>query len=120
MTHRQMFLNLPVRDLNRSMEFFRKLGFDFNPQFTDERAACLTFNPDAHVMLLQEDFFDSFTTRMVADMSEYIEQITAFSCPNREAVDQLTDAAFKAGATFAMPPLDMGFMYSRSFIDLDG
>lgn len=115
-----MYLNLPVRDLGRSMEFFRKLGFEFNPQFTDERAACLTFNPDAHVMLLREEFFRTFTRREMADTGECIEQITAFSCPSRELVDQLTEAAFEAGATAAMAPVDMGFMYSRSFCDLDG
>src|SRR5690348_5642314 len=98
MPNRQLFLNLPVRDLSRSVEFFRKLGFDFNPQFTDERAACMTFNPDAYVMLLQQEFFHTFTKRELLDTNTQIEQMTAFSCSSREAVDKITEAAFKAGA----------------------
>jgi predicted lactoylglutathione lyase len=120
MANRQIFLNLPVRNLDRSMEFFRKLGFEFNPQFTDERAACMIVNSDAYVMLLQDEFFRTFTMRQIVDTTKYSEAMTAFSCPNREAVDELADAAIAAGGTSAMPPVDMGFMYSRSFYDLDG
>ena len=120
MPNRQMYLNLPVRNLARSMEFFRKLGFEFNPQFTDERAACVIFSADAYVMLLQDEFFRTFTMRQIVDTTKYSEAITAFSCPSREAVDELADAAIAAGGTSAMPPVDMGFMYSRSFYDLDG
>lgn len=120
MSSRQMYLNLPVRNLARSMEFFSKLGFEFNPQFTDERAACMIFNPDAYVMLLQDEFFRTFTMRQIVDTTKYSEAMTAFSCPSREAVDELADAAIAAGGTSVMPPQDMGFMYSRSFYDLDG
>ena len=117
---RKLFVNFVVRDLKASMDFYRKLGFEFNPQFTDERAACMTLNPDAQVMLLQENFFRSFTNRELVDTKRHIEQMTAFSCGSRQAVDKITEAAFKAGGTPAMPPLDMGFMYSWSFCDLDG
>jgi hypothetical protein len=120
MPHRQMYLNLPVRNLTRSMEFFRELGFGFNPQFTDERAACMIVNDDAFVMLLEDEFFRTFTMRQIADTTKYSEAMTAFSCPSRDAVDELADAAIAAGGTSAMPPMDMGFMYSRSFYDLDG
>jgi predicted lactoylglutathione lyase len=120
MAHRQMYLNLPVRNLTRSMEFFRELGFGFNPQFTDERAACMIVNDDAFVMLLEDEFFRTFTMRQIADTTKYSEAMTAFSCPSREVVDELADAAIAAGGTSAMPPVDMGFMYSRSFYDLDG
>jgi predicted lactoylglutathione lyase len=120
MAHRQLYLNLPVRNLTRSMEFFRELGFGFNPQFTDERAACTIVNDDAFVMLLEDEFFRTFTMRQIADTTKYSEAMTAFSCPSREVVDELADAAIAAGGTSAMPPVDMGFMYSRSFYDLDG
>jgi uncharacterized protein len=117
---RQIFFNLPVRNLVRSMEFFRKLGFEFNAQFTNEKGACMIVNADAYVMLLEDEFFRTFTMRKIVDTTTHSETITAFSCPNREAVDELADAAIAAGATSAMPPVDMGFMYNRSFYDLDG
>jgi predicted lactoylglutathione lyase len=120
MPNRQIYPNLPVRNLARSMAFFRKLGFEFNPQFTDERAACMVINPDAFVMLLQDEFFRTFTMRQIVDTTKYSEAMTAFSCPSREAVDELADAAIAAGGTSAMPPAEHGFMYSRSFYDLDG
>jgi predicted lactoylglutathione lyase len=120
MPNRQIFFNLPVRNLARSMEFFRKLGFEFNAQFTNEKGACMIVNADAYVMLLEDEFFRTFTMRQIADTTEYSEAITAFSCSSREAVDELADAAIAAGATSAMPPVDMGFMYNRSFYDLDG
>lgn len=120
MSSRQMYLNLPVRNLAHSMQFFRTLGFEFNPQFTDEHAACMIVSADAYVMLLQDEFFRTFTMRQIVDTAKYSEAITAFSCPTREAVDELADAAIAAGGTSAMPPVDMGFMYNRSFYDLDG
>lgn len=120
MPNRQMYLNLPVRNLERSVAFFRKLGFELNPQFSNEQGACVIFGADAYLMLLQDEFFRTFTTRQIVDTTKYSEAITAFSCPSREAVDELADAAIAAGATSAMPPVDMGFMYSRSFYDLDG
>jgi predicted lactoylglutathione lyase len=120
MSNRQMFLNLPVRELERSVEFFRKLGFEFNQQFTDQRAACMILNADAYVMLLTVEYFRTFTMREMVDTTKYSECMTAFSCPTRAAVDELAHAALAAGGTSAMPPIDMGFMYSRSFYDLDG
>ncbi len=102
------------------MEFFRKLGFEFNAQFTNDKGACMIVNADAYVMLLEDEFFRTFTMRQIVDTTTHSEAITAFSCPSREAVDELADAAIAAGATSAMPPVDMGFMYNRSFYDLDG
>jgi predicted lactoylglutathione lyase len=77
-------------------------------------------NDDAFVMLLQDEFFRTFTMREIADTTKCSEAMTAFSCPSRAAVDEMADAAIAAGGTSAMPPVDMGFMYSRSFYDLDG
>jgi predicted lactoylglutathione lyase len=120
MPNRKVFLNLPVRDLARSVEFFSKLGFEFNPQFTDPRAACMIMNDDAFVMLLTVDHFRTFTMREMVDTTKYTECMTAFSCPSRAAVDEVAHAALANGGTSAMPPIDMGAMYSRSFYDLDG
>lgn len=118
-TSRKLFVNLPVRDLDKSMAFFAALGFTFNPQFTDEKAACMVFSDDAYAMLLKESFFQTFTKRAVADARKQTEGIFALSCASREEVDDLLKKAMAAGATPAMPSQDHGFMYSNSFYDLD-
>jgi predicted lactoylglutathione lyase len=117
---RKIFVNLPVRDLKRSMEFFSKLGFEFNPQFTDEKAACMVLSDDGFVMLLSEPFFRTFTKKSVCDTTKHNETLLALSCESREEVDALVKKAVDNGATHAMPPQDHGFMYGWSFYDLDG
>ena len=117
---RLIFLNLPVRDLDASKEFFGKLGFDFDPKFTDETATCMIVSEQAFVMLLTEPKFGEFTKKGVADANLATEAIVAVSADSRDEVDELADRALGAGATAANDPLDMGFMYSRSFSDLDG
>lgn len=117
---RMIFVNLPVSDLRRSVEFWKGLGFDFNPQFTDDKAACLIVSDLACVMLLSEGFFSSFTAKEVADPSRQVETILAISAESREEVDRLTDTALAAGGTAANDAQDEGFMYSRSFHDPDG
>jgi len=117
---RKVFVNLPVRDLKRSMRFFEGLGFRFNPQFTDDNAACMIFSDDGYAMLLAEQYFRTFTTREVCDSTSRNEVLIALSCANREEVDTIVDAAIAAGATPAMPPQDHGFMFVRTFYDLDG
>lgn len=117
---RLIFLNLPVRDLDASKEFFGKLGFDFDPKFTDETATCMIVSEQAFVMLLTEQKFGEFTKKGVADANLATEAIVAVSAESRDEVDELADRALGAGATAAIDPLDMGFMYSRSFSDLDG
>jgi predicted lactoylglutathione lyase len=102
-TPRKLFLNLPVRDLKKSMDFFAALGFTFNPQFTDENAACMVFSEDGYAMLLQEKFFKTFTHRPVADARQHTEGIFALSCTSRSEVDDLLAKALAAGATTAMP-----------------
>lgn len=113
-------MNLPVADLNRSVQFFTKLGFTFNPKFTDENATCMVVGDDASVMLLVESFFGSFTNRKVADATTAIETILAVSAVSRAEVDEFADTALAAGASKANDPMDYGFMYGRSFHDLDG
>jgi len=117
---RKLFLNLAVRDLKKSKEFFSRLGFEFNPKFTDDKAACMIISDDAFVMLLREPFFKTFTRREPCDTSKHTEGMFALTCSNREEVDALVKQAFAAGATPAMDPQDHGFMYGWSFYDLDG
>jgi uncharacterized protein len=120
MTQRMMFVNLPVRDLERAKAFFGKLGFSFNPQFTDDRAACMEVSDVGYVMLLREDFYRTFTTREPCDTTRQNEGLVGLSCRSRGEVDGLVHAAVEAGGTLAMPPADRGFMYERSFYDPDG
>lgn len=115
-----VFVNLPVQDLTRSMAFFRALGLDFDPQYTDEKAACLVLGAESFVMLLAAPFFATFTTRPVADATAGTEVIVGFSVATRRRVDELVEAALAAGGTPSKPPIDEGGMYSRSFHDLDG
>ncbi|MFO0609351.1 MAG: VOC family protein [Polyangiales bacterium] len=118
-THK-VFVNLPVRDLPRAMGFFQKLGFAFNPKFTDDKAACMVLSEEGYVMLLREEFFKTFTRRPVGDFAERTSAIVAFSVDSREAVDEVAAKAAAAGASPAMDPQDHGFMYLKSFHDLDG
>jgi predicted lactoylglutathione lyase len=117
---RKIFVNLAVRDLKKSMEFFSKLGFQFNPQFTDDKAACMIISDDAFVMLLSEPFFKTFTRREPCDTTRCTEGLYALSCESRAEVDEMVRKAIAAGGTHAMEPQDHGFMYGWSFYDVDG
>ena len=117
---RKIFVNLPVTDLKRSMEFFAKLGFEFNPKFTDANAACMIISEEAFVMLLAEPFFKTFTKREVCDTSRQTEGLFALSCDSRAEVDEMVDKAIAAGGKHAVDKQDHGFMYGWSFYDLDG
>jgi predicted lactoylglutathione lyase len=117
---RKVFINLPVRDLKRSIEFFTRLGFEFNPQFTDENATCMILSEEAFVMLLVEPRFKDFTKKQLSDATSATEAIFALSATSRAEVDELVKTAIAAGGTHAMDPMDHGFMYGWSFYDLDG
>jgi predicted lactoylglutathione lyase len=117
---RKIFLNLPVRDLKRAIEFFTKLGFSFNPQFTDDNATCMIVSEEAFVMLLVEARFKDFTKKQICDTRTQTEGIFAISAVSRDEVDSLVRAALAAGGTHASDPVDHGFMYGWSFHDLDG
>ena len=117
---RKIFVNLAVRDLQKSMEFFSTLGFTFNRQFTDDKAACMVISDGAFVMLLSEPFFKSFTRREQCDTSRSTEALMALSCESRAEVDEIVRKAIDAGGKHAMDPQDHGFMYGWSFYDLDG
>jgi predicted lactoylglutathione lyase len=117
---RKLFVNLPVRDLKRSMEFFAKLGFEYNRQFTDDNAACMVVSDEAYFMLLSTPFWGRFTKRAICDTGTHTEALFAISCPSRAEVDELVKKAVAAGGKHAMDPQDHGFMYGWSFYDLDG
>jgi predicted lactoylglutathione lyase len=117
---RKLFVNLPVRDLKRSVEFFTQLGFHFDPRFTDERATCMILSDENFVMLLEESRFRDFTRAQICDTRTHTEGLFALTCESRAEVDRMVDTAFTAGAKQAMDPQDHGFMYTRSFYDLDG
>lgn len=120
MAEHLFFLNISVADPARSMDFFSRLGFTFNMQFTNEQAACMKINDKAYAMLLRRDFFSTFTSRAICDTATHTEGLFALSCDNRDAVDTMVNAALAAGGSPALPPKDMGFMYQWSFYDLDG
>lgn len=116
----KMFVNLPVKDLNRSVEFFTKLGYKFNPQFTDENATCMIVGEDIFVMLLVEKFFKTFTPKPIADAKSSTEALVALSLKSRDEVNRTVETALAAGAKRYADPKDHGFMYQWGFEDLDG
>jgi predicted lactoylglutathione lyase len=117
---RLLFLNLPVADLAAARAFFGRLGFDFDEKFCDEGAACMVVSAQAYVMLLQRERFADFVTRPVADANAATALTVCVSAADRAEVDALAAAAASAGAAPAKDPQDYGFMYQRSFHDLDG
>lgn len=119
---RQIFVNLPVKDLERSKQFFASLGFGFDPQFTDQNAACMVVEKDAiHVMLLTEPFFKTFIpSRAIADAKNSTEVLVCLSCSSDQEVKDLVAKASKAGGKPAREPKDHGFMYEHAFEDPDG
>ena len=115
----QTFINLPVKNLTRSMKFFTKLGFSFNPQFTDETAACMIVSGDSYVMLLTEDKFKEFTPKAICDASQCTEVLVCLTCESRKQVDEMVSKALEAGGTTHRAPKDCDFMYGHGFQDLD-
>jgi len=116
----QVFLPLPVADLQRSVAFFKALGFAHNPQFSDDTAACMVINDTLSVMLGTHAKFREFTPKAVCDTSQAVEVLISLSCDSRERVDELVSKALAAGGTTYDKPEDFGFMYTHSFLDLDG
>ena len=115
----KIFVNLPVKDLKRSMDFFAALGFTFNPQFTDETAACMKIADDIYTMLLTHAKFGGFTNKQIADTNTTTEMAICLALESKEKVNEIVDNALNAGAG-ARETMDYGFMFSRSFDDPDG
>ena len=117
---RNLYVNLPVRDLQRSVGFFAALGFSFNPMFTDENATCMIVNEGASVMLLVEPYFATFTGKPVADARAVTETLLALSLDSRAEVDAFVAKALAGGASEYAETRDLGFMYQRGIADPDG
>lgn len=117
---RNLYVNLPVKDLERTVDFFAALGFSFNPKFTDENATCMVINDNTSVMLLVEPFFSGFTDKPLVDAHARTEVLLALSLDSRDEVDAFMAKAVAAGASTTLEAKDHGFMYQQAFADLDG
>ena len=117
---RNLYVNLPVKDLERTVDFFAALGFSFNPKFTDENATCMIINDSTSVMLLVESFFATFTKKPIVDAHAGTETLLAISLDSRADVDDFVAKALAKGASEYAEPRDLGFMYQRGIADLDG
>lgn len=120
LSSRMLFVNLPVRELARSVLFFRALGFEFDARFSDAQGACMIVTRGVRVMLLSEPFFRSFTERQICDTEQHTESLFALTCESRAEVDELLGRALAGGARAATRTVDRGFLYHGSFYDLDG
>jgi uncharacterized protein len=116
----QIFVNLPVKNLQQSIEFFTRLGFNFNPQFTDETATCMIVSENIFVMLLTHEKFQTFTPKAICDATKSTEVLTCLSLESRAKIDEMVREAVAAGGTTYNEPQDHGFMYAHGFQDLDG
>ena len=117
---RQIFVNLPVQDLKKSMDFFSTLGFTFNQQFTDNTAACMVISEDIYTMLLTHAKFKEFTPNPICDATKSTEMLVCLSCDSRAAVDDMVRKAVAGGGKTYNQPQDHVFMYGHGFQDLDG
>lgn len=117
---RKLFVNLPVKELDRSVRFFTALGFSFNAHFTDETATCMIVSDSSFVMLLTEEKFKQFTPKQLCDTKQATEVLLCLSAESRAEVDQLVAKAVAAGGSLYKEPIDFGFMYGHSFQDPDG
>lgn len=117
---KQIYVNLPVKNLKQSMTFFTALGFRFEPNFTNDDASCMIVGENIFVMLLIESFFKTFTKKELCDAKKNTEVLVCLSCDSRAHVDELVAQASAAGGTIPRDPQDHGFMYAHAFEDLDG
>jgi uncharacterized protein len=120
MSNKQIFVNLPIKNMERSKAFFASLGYSFNPQFTNDQGACMVVSDTIYVMLLVEPFFQTFTKKPIADASKSTEVLLCLSCESRAEVDDMVRKALAAGGKAPNASQDHGFMYSHGFEDLDG
>ena len=118
--HKQIFVNLPIKNVERTRAFFAGLGFSFNPQYSNDQALCMQIGENIFAMLLAEGFFKTFTKKPVADATRSTEVIVCLSCESRAEVDDLVARALAGGGTAPNAPQDHGFMYGHGFEDLDG
>lgn len=117
---KSIFINLPVKDVNKSTDFFRALGFEFNPQFTTENTACMIVSDNIFVLIMVEERFKEFSKKEIVDATTSAEAIFCLSAESREEVDELVNKALSSGGSSSSAPQDHGFMYGWGFQDLDG
>jgi predicted lactoylglutathione lyase len=117
---KNIYVNLPVKDLKNSISFYSALGFSLNEQFTDEKAACIVIGENIYAMLLTEGFFKEFTNKKICDATKSTEVLIAIDVPGRKDVDDMVNKASKAGGSLYREPQDHGWMYQHSFADPDG
>ena len=117
---KRLFVNLPIKDVRQSRSFFESLGFNFNPQFSDDKALCLILGDNFYGMLLKEEFFQTFTPKPLSLGKHTTEVLLSLQVNTKDEVNQMIDKAIKLGAQEYNPPTDNGFMYLRVFEDLDG
>jgi predicted lactoylglutathione lyase len=115
----KIFLNLPVKDLEKSIQFFTQLGFSFNPKFTNDQGTCMIIGDKSFAMLLTEEFYKTFTNKAICDASKNSEVLISISVESREKADDIIAKVLKAGGSEYMEAKDYGWMYQRSFLDLD-
>jgi uncharacterized protein len=120
LTSNNIFINLSVKDVNKTTNFFKELGFDFNPQFSDESASCMIVSDNIFFMLMTEERLKGFTRKEIVDTTTYAEAIFTISVPSKDQVDELVNKALSSGGTTFSEPQDHGFMYIWGFQDLDG
>lgn len=116
----KIFLNLAVKDLKKAISFFAELGFSFNPKFTNEQGTCMIIGDNINVMLLVEEFYKTFTNKELCDTATTSEVLISISMESRQKVDEILDKAVKAGGTDYIGTKDYGWMYQRTFLDIDG
>ena len=117
---KRLFVNLPIKDVRQSRSFFESLGFNFNPQFSDDKALCLILGDNFYGMLLKEEFFQTFTPKSLSLGKHTTEVLLSLQVNTKDEVNQMIDKAIRLGAQEYNPPTDNGFMYLRVFEDLDG
>ena len=118
--NKQIFLNLPVADLPKSMAFYKALGYSYNSQFSDGTAACIVISETISVMLSTHGKFRQFTPKAICDTTQAVEVLFNLTCESRQEVDDLVAKAIAAGGTTYDKAEDFGFMYTHSFVDPDG
>ncbi len=116
----KIFLNLAVKDLNRAVSFFNELGFSTDPKFTNDKGACIVISEDIYVMILVKEFYQTFTEKQICDSTTTSEVLISLSMESRKKVDEIIEKAVKAGGTDYQEAKDYGWMYQRTFLDLDG
>lgn len=116
----KIFLNLAVKDLNRAVSFFNELGFSIDPKFTNDKGACVVISENIYVMILVKEFYQTFTEKQICDSTTTSEVLISLSMESREKVDEIINKAVQAGGTDYQEAKDYGWMYQRTFLDLEG